>query len=117
MAENHLVSKAFLKSLSAKFAEKMELKATDDLKKPNYVLALRTEHAVVAGNHSTSIAAPAAKQGKSKGKKVAAAADLPEENFLEISFTDASLLGKELKTMIKEFSDDLIEPFVEYFLK
>lgn len=117
MAENYLVSKVFLKSINVKFTEKMELKATDDLKKPNYVLALRTEHAVIAGNQSTSTGAPAVKQAKSKGKKTTATVDLTEENFLEISFIDRIVLEKELKTMIKEFNDDLIEPFVEYFLK
>ena len=50
MAESYLVSKKFLKALSTKFQEKMEENAEVDLKKPNYVLAFRTEHAIIGGN-------------------------------------------------------------------
>ncbi len=37
-----------MKNFNTKMTAQMETKADDDLKKPNYVLAFRTQHAVVA---------------------------------------------------------------------
>lgn len=48
MCETYLVSKVFLKNFNSKMVTQMEIKADDDLKKPNYVLAFRTQHAIVA---------------------------------------------------------------------
>jgi hypothetical protein len=48
MSESYLVSKVFMKNFNTKMTAQMETKADDDLKKPNYVLAFRTQHAVVA---------------------------------------------------------------------
>jgi hypothetical protein len=48
MCETYLVNKTFLKNFNTKMTTQMETKSDDDLKKPNYVLAFRTQHAIVA---------------------------------------------------------------------
>lgn len=113
MAENYLIKKSFLQDLQTKFQARMEQKAEEDLKKPNIVLAFRSEQAVIAGNQSSQTAA---KPTKSKGKK-SAASEPTGDNFIEISFIDRANLIKELKSLINELDEELIEPLVEYFLK
>ena len=55
MADSYLVSKKFLKAVGTKFQSKMEENSEADLKKPNYVLAFRTEHAIVGGSQNIYI--------------------------------------------------------------
>jgi hypothetical protein len=124
LAETYLVSKTFLKTLQSKFQAKMEEKSHEDLKKRNYVLAIRTEHAVAGGFSSGSstnsnATTTAGKGSKSaKGKKAAAVvADTHDESMIEIVFIDKTSLINELKAMIKEINDDLLDAFVEHFLR
>ncbi len=123
MAETYLVSKAFLKTLQSKFHAKMEEKAVEDLKKKNYVLAIRTEHAVVGGFSSSNStaqnnnSAPAKGGSKSARGKKAAAVETHDESMIEIVFIDKSGLVKELKAMVKEINDDILDAFVEHFLR
>jgi hypothetical protein len=121
MAESYLISKKFLKALSSKFQSKMEESSEVDLKKQNYVLAFRTEHAVVGGNTSSqpqASSSSSSKSTKSKGKKVAAAAESNDEMLVEITFINKQSLINELKSLItNEITDDLLSSLVEYFLK
>lgn len=110
MAENYLVKKSLLQDLSTKFQAKMELKADEDLKKPTVVLGFRTEHAVLAGSQSNNT-----KATKGKGKKTAT--EQNSDNSVEISFIDKVSLVKDLKSMINELDDELVEPLVEHLLK
>ena len=121
MSETYLVKKEFLRTLGTKFSAKMEEKALEDLKKPNFVLAIRTEHAVVsmgagASEGSKASSSKAAKGGKgAKGKTTAQ--ETTDENMLEINFNDKAGLVKELKSSVKDLPEDLNEPMIEYFLK
>ena len=58
MSNTYLLTKKFLKELSTKFQAKMEGKADEDLRKPNYVLAFRTEHAVIGNPGSRKHVTP-----------------------------------------------------------
>ena len=126
MSETYLVKKDFLKTLGTKLSSKMEEKAIEDLKKPNFVLAIRTEHAVVSmgAGASSSEAGSKASGGKaaktgcgkaSKGKSTAQVTS--DETMLEINFIDKAGLIRELSSLVKDLADDLHEPMVEYFLK
>lgn len=126
MSETFLVKKEFLKTLGGKIAAKMEEKAQEDLKRPNFVLAIRTEHAVVsmgAGSSSgdsgsKASAGKGAKSGGGKaGKGKSAAADSSDDLMLEINFIDKAGLIRELSALVKDLAEDLHEPMVEYFLK
>jgi hypothetical protein len=48
MQDIYLINKAFLKDFNTKMQAQMQIKSDDDLKKPNYVLAFRTQHAILA---------------------------------------------------------------------
>lgn len=125
MSETYLVKKDFLKTLGTKLSSKMEEKAVDDLKKPNFVLAIRTEHAVVsmgAGSSSNEAGSKAsggkaAKSGGKAGKGKSAAQETADETMLEINFIDKADLIRELTSLVKDLAEDLHEPMVEYFLK
>lgn len=118
MSETYLVSKSFLKSLQAKFQAKMEEKSKEELKRRNVVLAFKTDHAIIGGgsSNSTTTSAPT-KGGKSKGKKGASSEPVVDESLIEILFLDRSGLVKELKSMVEEIEDDLVESLVEHLLK
>ena len=112
MAENYLVKKSLLQDLTTKFQAKMELKADEDLKKPTVVLGFRTEHAVLAGSQTSG---QNTKATKGKGKKTST--EQNSDNSVEISFIDKVSLVKDLKSMINELDDELVEPLVEHLLK
>jgi UTP:GlnB (protein PII) uridylyltransferase len=122
VAETYLVAKSFLKTVNKKFETKMEEKAGDDLKKPNYVLAIKNESAIVGGSSSSSQSAQAnfstkSKAGKSKKSAPVAASTNDEETTLEIQFIDRANLVKELKLIITDANDDLVEALIEHLLK
>ena len=120
MSESYLISKKFLKALSSKFQSKMEESSEADLKKKDYILAFRTEHAVVGGSQSGQVATSSntgTKSAKSKGKKPVAV-ETNDETLVEITFIDKSSLINELKSLItNEITDDLLDSLVEHFLK
>ena len=109
LADVFLVSKIFLKKLNSKFHEKMEQKAVEDLKEPNIVLAFRGERAVIAGTQM-----PSNKQAKQKGKK---STEQNNENLVEILFITEAVFVQEIKSMIKDLPDELVQPLVEDFFK
>ena len=109
LADVFLVSKTFLKKLNSKFNEKMEQKAIEDLKEPNIVLAFRSERAVIAGTQM-----PSSKQAKQKGKK---AVEQNNENLVEISFITETVFVQDIKSMIEDLPDELVQPLVEDFFK
>jgi hypothetical protein len=132
MADIYLVSRAFLKDLNTKLQANMEEKSRVDLKKANYVLAIKTDRAVL-GNYSSSSGgvstssgvSSSTKQNKSKGKKSsssaannAASSEINvDEDLLEIVYIDKTTLIKELKSLAKDISDDLLEALIEHYLK
>ena len=61
--------------------------------------------------------AESSKASKSKGKKASTATEATDESFVEITFIDKAGLVKELKAMINDLNEDLLEQFVEHFLK
>lgn len=115
----------------------MEQRAEEDLKKSNYILAFRTEHAIIGGQcknlkkkiyflmfqiiieilANQAAKAESSKSSKSKGKKATTAAEATDDSFVEITFIDKAGLVKELKAMINDLNEDLLEQFVEHFLK
>ena len=99
----------------------MEEKSQEDLRKRNYVLAFRTEHAVCggysSGSSTTTSSSVTGKTGKTGKSKKAAAVETVDENMIEITFIDKASLIRELKVMIKEVNDDLVDALVEYYLK
>ena len=125
MSETYLVKKDFLKTLGTKLSSKMEEKAVEDLKKPNFVLAIRTEHAVVSMGVGSSSGDAGSKSGGGKaaksagksGKGKSAAQEAADETMLEINFIDKAGLIRELTSLVKDLAEDLHEPMVEYYLK
>jgi hypothetical protein len=115
MAENYLVRKQFLQELNSKFQVKMEEKAEEDLKKPSVVLAYRSERAIIAGTQNMASNQNNSKQTKSKSKKVIS--NDQNENLIEISFIEKTSLIKELKSIINDLDNELVEPLIEYFLR
>lgn len=117
MSESYLISKKLLKALGSKFQSKMEESSEVDLKKKNYILAFRTEHAVVGGNQAQVSSITGTKSNKSKGKK-GVTTESTEETLLEITFIDKSGLTNELKSLItNEITEELLNSLVEYFQK
>lgn len=116
MAETYLVGKNFMKTLNAKFQAKMEEKANDDLKKPNYVLAIKTENVFIGGSGAQPSSSTSSKSSKSKSKK-GATSEQSDSSAIEITFIDKTSLVKELKFQIKDLNDDLLDSLVEHFLK
>ncbi len=120
MGEKYLVKKTFLQELNAKFQIKMEAKADEELKKPAIVLGLKSERAIIADTQNvvSSSTNTSIKQSKSKTKKVNTTQNQQQsENIVEISFVDRVNLVKELKSMVREIDEDLLELLVEHFLK
>jgi len=119
MAETYLVSKNFLKNLNEKLQAQMESKSEEDFKKPNFVFAVKSQK-IVVGNliGTTSNQNDTKSNTKTKSKKTSAANDSSvESNQLEVVFMDKTQLINQLKVLVKELSDDLIDPLVEHFLK
>ena len=123
MAETYLVSKNFLKGIHQKFESEMEEKSNEDLRKPNFVLAIKSGNAVVGGSQSQPQQQQTASSGKPKGKGKAAAKVVVEEDSgalapLEVVFIDKPALLKHVKTILADdANDDLVEAFVEHLLR
>lgn len=101
----------------------MEEKSNEDLRKPNFVLAIKSGNAVVGGSQSQPQQQQTASSGKSKGKGKAAAKVVVEEDSgalapLEVVFIDKPALLKHVKTILADdANDDLVEAFVEHLLR
>jgi hypothetical protein len=118
MADTFLVSKDFLKNLNEKLQNQMESKSEEDFKRPNFVLAVKHQKIVIGNLTGVASNQNETKQSKSKSKKVLPAAEsLVDSNQLEVVFMDQTQLINQLKTLVKEMPDDLIDPLVENFLK
>lgn len=123
MADTYLVAKSFLKSLNEKFDGKMEEKSADDLKKPNFVLAIKSDKAVVAGhggastNDSTQTSSKQTKKSKKGAAASAATTADDQDSLFEVQFIDKAGLNKELKSAITEVNDDLVDSLIEHMLK
>ncbi|CAF0946717.1 unnamed protein product [Brachionus calyciflorus] len=114
MAETYLLSKNFMDKIKTKFYDQMEEKSKDDLTKPNYVLAIKSEN-VVVGSFDGKSTSGSTKSAKSKSKK---GAQVESENLaVEITFIDKTNLIKELKSLVEDINDDLLDSLVEQFLK
>jgi F0F1-type ATP synthase gamma subunit len=121
MADIYLISKPFLQDINNKLQAKMEEKSQNDLKKANYVLAIKSDRAII-GNYNSNVSSSInnssnLKQNKSKGKKTAINEVSNDEDLLEIIFMDKTTLVKELKEISKDISGDLLDALVEHFLK
>ena len=114
MAETYLVSKNFIKKLQTKFQDRMEEKSKDDLTKPNFVLAIKSENVVIGSLDGKTTSSSANKTGKSKSKK---GTQETENVAMEITFIDKANLVKDLKSEIEDLNDDLLDSLVEFFLK
>lgn len=118
LADTYLFSKAFMKKLTSKFQNKMEKQSVEDLKEPKVVLAFRTEHAVIAGSsQSTVVQHTETKKKKGKKAQQTSSSNVQDENLVEIAFIDKTSLEKDLREMINDLNDDLLENLVEHFLK
>lgn len=123
-AETFLVLKSFLSKLNKNLEAEMEEKSGEDLRKPNYVLAIKSENAVasnggVGGTGATS-GSNSVSGGKSKGKSKSKAAVVEEDSSLaplEIQFIDRSGLLKHLKSSLNEANDDLVDSLVDHLLR
>lgn len=118
MAETYLVSKIFLKNLNEKLQTQMESKSEEDFKKPNFVLAVKNQKIVIGNITGAASSQNETKQTKVKSKKASAANEPSvESNQLEVVFMDKNQLINQLKVLVNELPDDLIDPLVENFLK
>jgi hypothetical protein len=118
MAETYLVSKIFLKNLNEKLQTQMESKSEEDFKKPNFVLAVKNQKIVIGNITGAASSQNETKQTKVKSKKASAVNESSvESNQLEVVFMDKNQLIDQLKVLVKELADDLIDPLVENFLK
>lgn len=98
----------------------MEEKSNDDLRRPNYVLAIKTENAVAGGVSSNFGATIPLTSSKSKGKSKMKETMIEEDGVispLEIQFLDRSGLLKQLKSDLKDAQNDLIESLAEHLLR
>lgn len=116
MAETYLVSKNFLKNLNEKLQTQMESKSEEDFKKPNFVLAVKNQKVLIGNLTGAASNQNETKQAKSKSKK-ASATNESSVDQLEVVFMDKTQLINQLKTLVNELPDDIIDPLVENFLK
>ena len=117
MGGKYLVRKEFLQDLNAKFQNKMEAKADEELKKPTIIVGFKSDRAVIADTQN-AIYNQNIKQSKPKVKKVNQTQYQQQtENLVEISFLDKISLAQELKSMVKEIDEELLQLLVEHFLK
>lgn len=120
LKDTYLVTISFLNILNQKFQTSMEEKANDDLRRPNYVLAIKSENAVAGGISSNLGATIPLTSSKSKGKSKIKETMIEEEGVispLEIQFLDRSGLLKQLKSDLKDAENDLIESLAEHLLR
>lgn len=117
-----MVSKSFLQKQIKAFEIEMEEKSSDDLRKPNYVLAIRSDNVVIGGIQSFAAAKNSTSTGSiSKSKSKAKNKTISEKDVtnpsLEIQFIDRPQLFRRLKHSLNEISDTLVELLVEHLIK